>query len=297
MPLDAHYLQVFQTLLSERSISQAASRLNTSPSNVRRILNTLEVEVGIPLFDGSERGRVAPTQHADLLQRAMQPFLGEMELFRSLASEVREKEKVLTVGVSSWFNSTGYFQEWLASLNRNSRVGVKLVEVAQGKERCLLESGCCDLVVGPAVIPGKRLATAALSTLHASIGLTNRLSPPDSLQALREIGPWGIHLPDLSSKAREWLRIIELAGGGEGRLVTHSEFLEWSAEPRRSRLKGVIALRPAGINGGDQVEWHPFRLLGEVRITATALSQRPDDCLGQAIQAAAVNLMEHAGNL
>ncbi len=226
----------------------------------------------------------------------MQAFLGEMETFRSLASEVRERERVVLVGTNPWFMATRYFSEWLESLRRNSRIEVKLVEVAGGMERSMVDSGSCDVYVGPTPITGKRLSSVDLPAMVAGICLTGNQEPPRSLEEFKSVGAWGIHLPGLRSQAAEWLKAIEVAGGGLGRLIPHSNFLEWSASPVRSRLQAVIAPMPATISAISGWVWHPFKPLGGVRITATALSQHPYDFLGTAIQASAANLMEHEGS-
>jgi len=227
----------------------------------------------------------------------MQPFLGEMETFRSLASEVREKERVVLVGANPWFRETRYFYEWVLSLRRSSRIDVKLVDVCGGMERSMVDSGGCDVYVGPTDICGKRLSNVGLPSMEASIGMAGDQSAPICLEELGAIGVWGIHLPRLRSKAAEWLRCIELAGGGKGRLISDSDFLEWSANPLRSQLQAVIAPMPAASSRHQRVVWQPFRPLDGIRITATALSLHPYDFLGSTIQAAAANLMEHDGSL
>ncbi len=223
----------------------------------------------------------------------MQSFLREMETFSSLASEVREKERVVLVGTNPWFMETRYFSQWLERLRESSRIEVRLVEIAGGTERSMVDSGSCDVYIGPNLISGKRLSHVDLPVMAAGICLNGNQVPPRSLEDLESIRAWGIHLPGLSSQAAEWLQAIKVAGGGSGRLISSPNYLEWSASPLRSQLEAVIAPIPAKTSA----VWHPFKPLGGIRIRATALSQHPYDFLGAAIQAAAANFMEHDGNL
>ncbi|MGC4012957.1 MAG: LysR family transcriptional regulator [Luteolibacter sp.] len=293
MPLDAHYLQVFKAVLTECSMSQAAMRLRTSASNVKRIVTALEGELGVPLFDRECRGKFQPTSHADRLNQEMAGFLEEMESLQQYVSEIRETGRLLRIGAQRWFFETAYFVRLYNLLRQDARFRVTFMEVTTGQERTMVESGACDVYVG-LVSPGsKRVATVHLTPLAMSLGCVAPGFVAKDLADLSEVDPWGLHAPDLRAASRDWLQAIEMAGGGIGRQITATQFREWSAEPSSANLRAVIAPTPAAGTSSPDIHWQSLNLLAPIPVRASFLVQHPYGCLEHALHKASTILKAH----
>jgi len=286
MPLDAHYLQVFKAVLTECSMSRAALRLRTSASNVKRIVQALEGELGVSLFDRESRGNFLPTSHAGRLDKEMTRFMQEMDALQEVVSGMRETGRMLTLGVQPWLRNTAYFERLIQLLQQDTRFRTVLREIEPGSERSVMESGACDVFVGLSTPGSKRLAIAHLPPLQMSLGMVAAGPVPDRLGALHESCPWGLHAPDLRGVSRDWLQQIEREGGGIGRAISTVQFRDWLADPGRGTFRAVVSAAPADPDAREDIHWHPFNVLPTVPVRATFLSQHPYGCLENALQRA-----------
>ncbi|WP_338288987.1 LysR family transcriptional regulator [Luteolibacter sp. LG18] len=286
-------MQVFKAVLAECSMSQAAMRLRTSASNVKRIVTALEGELGVPLFDRESRGKFQPTTHADRLNQEMTGFMEEMESLQQYVSQIRETGRTLKIGAQRWFFETAYFVRLFNLMRQDNRFRATFLEVATGQERTMVESGACDVYVGLVTPASKRVTTVHLAPLPMSVGCVAPGFVPRELSDLSEISPWGLHAPDLRAASREWLQCIEIAGGGIGRQLTSSQFREWSTCPSSSNLQAVVAPAPAEGTTEPSIRWQPLPLLTPIPVRASFLSQHPYGCLEHALHKASASLKQH----
>lgn len=66
--MNMNELKSFQVVYQERSMNQAAKKLYITSQGLGRIIQNLEKELGVQLFERSARG-VEPTEAAELLHR------------------------------------------------------------------------------------------------------------------------------------------------------------------------------------------------------------------------------------
>jgi DNA-binding transcriptional LysR family regulator len=291
MPLDAHYLEVFKAVLSECSMSQAAARLRTSASNVKRIVGNLEHELGVPLFDREARGRFQPTTHAARLDHEITGFMREMEALQECVFQLRQTERILKVGARRWLCQTAYFVRLFNLLRQDRRVKVAFERVDAGQERVALESGACDLYVGFEVPRNKRLATVGMSPLPLCYGTL--LECPADLSRLRNVS-WGALTLQSHGQDRNILHVLDQAGAGFGRALDLSSFRKWLSRPDEGDLEGVIAPEPATGAGDSRLKWQTLPTLPGLPITATFLANHPYGFLEHAVERVASEMTAHA---
>lgn len=274
-------------------MSQAAMRLRTSASNVKRIVTALEGELGVPLFDRESRGNFQPTSHADRLDQEMAGFMAEMDSLQQIVTSIREDGRLLKVGAQRWFFETSYFLKLFNLLRQDGRLRATFVEVESGEERTSVESGNCDVFVGLSVPGSKRLATTHLPPLQMSLGTTDPLVTVENFSELAKVTPWGLHAPELRASVREWLQNIELAGGGIGRSITTAQLRDWIADPETSTLKAVISAAPAPTDTANPITWAPLPAFPAIPVRATFLIQHPYGCIENALQKAGSLMKDH----
>jgi DNA-binding transcriptional LysR family regulator len=291
MPLDAHYLEVFKAVLSECSMSQAAARLRTSASNVKRIVDNLERELGVPLFNREARGRFQPTSHAARLDREIIGFMGEMEALQECVSQLCQTGRVLKIGARRWLCQTAYFVRMYNLLRQDSRVKIAFERVAAGEERMALESGACDIYVGFELPQNKRLATVELPTLPRSFG-SLREWPPE-VSGWRDIS-WGLLTFPSHGDHRHILHLLEQEGAGLGRALELTSYRKWLSRPDEGDLDGVIAPEPATGGGDARLQWETISSLPGLPIMATFLANHPYGFLEQALGRVASAMTSHA---
>lgn len=286
MPLDAHYLDIFRTILDERSLSRAANRLHTSASNVKRIVSVLEQELGVPLFERTSRGHYDPTSHAERLEQEMAGFLDEMHQLEDFVNGIRDVGRVLRVGAHRWFFETRYFVRLFNGLRSDTRFRSTYVDVEPGSERAMLESGACDLFVGPEVFSSKRLTAVLLPDLGFSRALP--LSQDGATAAVRKSG-WGLHLPVSQTLADSVIEGMAAICGPGGRTLPTTRFLRWMESPDWENGQAVIAPEPAAAS--HAVEWRPLEETG-IPVKVVFLSLHPYGCLEQVLQRALRSMKE-----
>lgn len=293
MPLDAHYLEVFKAVLSECSMSQAAARLRTSASNVKRIVGNLEHELGVSLFDREARGRFQPTSHAARLDHEITGFMREMEALEECVFELRQTERVLKVGARRWLCQTAYFVRLFNLLRQDKRTRVAFERVDAGHERLALESGVCDIYVGFELPRNKRLATVELPPLPRAFGSLREYPCGPNLSSLREIS-WGVLTFHPQVEDQGIAIALEQAGAGTGRTVDLSSYRKWLTRPDSGDLDGVIAPEPAAGAGDSRLQWQSVSTLPGLPITATFLGNHPYGFLEHALGRVASEMTGHA---
>ncbi|WFP65801.1 LysR substrate-binding domain-containing protein [Mesorhizobium sp. WSM4904] len=96
--LSVRQLEAFEAMMVAGSVSAAAMALNVSQPSVSRLLQELEIDTGLSLFDRS-RGRLAPTEQGLLFYgEVSKTFHGARNLIMA-AQEIRElKRGVVRIG-------------------------------------------------------------------------------------------------------------------------------------------------------------------------------------------------------
>lgn len=90
MHFEPLHLRAFTALMNEGSVSKASLELRTSPSNVRRIWQSLEEQLGEKLFVPNEIGETSPTTAARALDREMNRLLEEVRRFEASVKRIHQ---------------------------------------------------------------------------------------------------------------------------------------------------------------------------------------------------------------
>lgn len=85
-PFDTYLLRVFSILMSERSVSRTATRLNQSQPAISTALKRLREIFGDPLLV-KDKQRMVPTERALQLATSVRVVLGEIDLLLSPGAE------------------------------------------------------------------------------------------------------------------------------------------------------------------------------------------------------------------
>lgn len=83
--MDIQLLETFLVVCEERNLSRAASRLFRTQSAITRQIQSLESEMGFPLFDRTSRG-VQPTAHGEELRNRAARLLDELRGLKEIGA-------------------------------------------------------------------------------------------------------------------------------------------------------------------------------------------------------------------
>ncbi len=86
--MNVRQLEIFITLMTSRTVTEAANQLRISQPAVSKSLRLMEQELGIQLFE-RKRGRLQPSSEAKLLYPEIQRLFKEFDLVRRFASDLR----------------------------------------------------------------------------------------------------------------------------------------------------------------------------------------------------------------
>lgn len=272
--------------MSEHSLAHAALDMQTSHSNVKRIVEVLEKELGVPLFQKVGRGVYEPTDNALMLSQEMSRFLGEVDRFEERIKACGQSGKSLRVGAEAWFFETDYFVRFFRQLRKNQAYKAAFVEVSAGEEKHALESGHCDILVGGHVPSGRRLQVCELPPTRWWVARREG----DAGEGLILGESWGLHFPTSRDRGRDFIRRLERAHGGSGRLISTSDFRSWAETSSSQKYNAVVAVAPAANLNHAPVEWHPLPMECDFPVSAVFLSQHPYGCLKQVIHGAAYEM-------
>lgn len=284
MPLNIHYLRVFSAVMTEHSLAHAALDMHTSHSNVKRMVEVLERELGIPLFHRSGRGIYEPTDNAKVLNQEMSRFLAEIDEFEGRIKNSEQSRKTLRIGAESWFMETEYFVRLFQQLRRDGAYRPSIVEVAAGEEKQALESGHCDLLIGSHAPVSRRLHAIELPSTRWYAGKPQTCRQPKGGGELDHLGErWGMYFPASRERGNEFIRQIEKAHGGKGCLISAPELRAWQTDRAGNALSAVVAAAPAMAMTQQAVDWHPLSPECACPVNAVYLSQHPYGCLRQLV--------------
>lgn len=288
MHFDPLHLRAFTALVAEGSVSRASLELRTSPSNVRRIWQSLEEQLGDRLFVATRSGEVRPTPAARLLDREMSPLLEEIRRFEASVQRIHRQGRTLRLGADRHVFNTRHFGRLFKTLRRDERFRVSFVEVAEEEGRGALEAGACDMLFAVDGMPGRRFESQELPPLKFDVAVARRgaeaeaadsMSPADLMKL-----NWSLAAFARTAVALDTLRKIEACGAGNGRLCSQNQFLRWAEEERgqgekENETEAIVCVPPASFTGQPQVYFLPLEAVAGFPLNVTYLKQHPYEFL------------------
>ncbi len=110
--MEIKYLKSFEIVYEARSITAAAKKLFITPQGLSRGIQQLEQELGVALFERTQRG-VTPTAAADLLYERTRELLPRFEAMERELAHLGENKARLRVGAASGVFNVVSFQSLL----------------------------------------------------------------------------------------------------------------------------------------------------------------------------------------
>lgn len=280
MHFDPEQLRVFSALMAEGSTSRASLELRTSRSNVRRIWQHLEDQLGEKLFVSRESGEAEPTTAARRLEREMTSLLDEVRRFEASVRKIHQNGRVLRLGADRNLFNTGHFGRVFHTLRRDPRFRISFLEVGAEEGKAALECGACDLLFSIEGVPGRRLESRELPPMTLDVACVRDRHDPSPVQP-EELCRWEWSLAAITRQPRalDTLRQIRESGGGEGRLCSQHHFLRWAEDTASSDTDAVVCVRPVSFQRLSQVDFLPLGLEANYPWSVSYLKQHPYEFL------------------
>lgn len=280
MHFDPEQLRVFSAMVSEGSTSRASLELRTSRSNVRRIWQNLEEQLGEKLFVTRESGETVPTAAARRLEREMAALMDEVRRFEASVRKIHRDGRVLRLGANRSLFHTGSFGRVFQALRQDLRFRVSFVEVKAEEGRAALESGACDLLFGVDGVPGRRLETRDLPPMTLDVACARDRKSPSPVRP-EELSGWSWSLATITESSRdsETLRHICRSGGGEGSLCSQRHFLRWAEDTATAAIDAMVCVRPVSFRRLTRVAFFPLGLEASYPLNVSYLKQHPYEFL------------------
>jgi len=154
-------LETFYWAVKLGSFSSAAQRLNATQSTVSMRIIELERDLGVELFDRSQRSARPTAKGRDLLQYAQEALRLSQEMQQRIASE-EATPGVLRLGVAEMVTLT-----WLPELvrrihQRYPKMTLELDEALTHDLIANLNQGALDIVLIPGRVPGYSVTPVSL---------------------------------------------------------------------------------------------------------------------------------------
>lgn len=285
MHLEPLHLRAFNTLLSEGSVSRASLELRTSPSNVRRIWQNLEEQLGEKLFIPNELGETTPTSAAKVLEREMNSLLEEVRRFEASVKKIHRNGRTLRLGSNRNVFNTSHFGRLFNTLRNDERFRISFVEVNAEEGRSALEAGACDLFFAVDGTPGRRFESRDLPPLPLDVAYERSRSDQPKVDP-RDLADlqWSLATFAKTSLALETLKKIENCGGGSGKLCTQHQFLSWAEHSASDETEAVVCIRPASFSRLPRVSFLPLDLNAGYPLCVSFLKQHPYEFLPSIVE-------------
>lgn len=280
MHFDHQQLRVFASLMTERSASRASLELHTSRSNVRRIWQNLEEQLGAPLFNSRDNGEAKPTPAAQCLEREMGSLLDEIRGFEAAVKKIHLNGRVLRLGADRSLFNTGHFGRLFNSLRHDSRFRVSFVEVNPRDSRQALESGACDLLFATDGPGGRRIESKALPLIGLDVASCRESAEGESFDpaALSKMN-WAIAVLNDKVLANELLEKISKSGAGVGKIWSQQQFLNWGENPQGSDIEAVVCVRPVSFERMPRIQFSTLAADVNFGLRVCYLKQHPYEFL------------------
>jgi len=180
-------LETFYWAAKLGSFSSAAQRLNATQSTVSMRIIELERDLGIELFDRSQRTARPTAKGRELMYYAEQALRLSLEMQQRIASEAATPG-VLRMGVAEMISVT-----WLPALvkrihERFPRMTLELDEALTHDLIERLNQGSLDLILVPGKVPGYSVTPLSLGTVEfawmasPSLGIGDEALTPRDMQ-------------------------------------------------------------------------------------------------------------------
>jgi DNA-binding transcriptional LysR family regulator len=173
------------------SFSAAAERLNTTQSTVSMRILELERELGVELFDRSQRAARVSSKGRDLIQYAEQVLRLSAEMRVHIADE-SAMPGVLRLGVTEMVSITWLPQLVKAIHERFPRLTVELDEALTHDLVARLNQGSLDLILAPGRVPGYNVTPISLGWVTFVWMASPGLGVPDEPLGPRELQQWPV---------------------------------------------------------------------------------------------------------
>ena len=285
MHLEPLHLRAFNTLLTEGSVTRASLELRTSPSNVRRIWQNLEEQLGEKLFNSNEQGETIPTPAARALDREMISLLEEVRRFETSVRKIHRTGRTLRLGANRNVFNTNHFGKLFNTLRHDERFRISFVEVSADEGRSALEAGSCDLFFSVDGTPGRRFDSRDLPplTLDVAYERTPLKEPKVAPAELADL-QWSLATFAKTSLALDTLKKIENSGGGSGKLCSQHQFLSWAEDAPGDETEAVVCIRPASFSRLPRVSFLPLDIIAGYPLCVSYLKQHPYEFLPSIVE-------------
>ncbi|WP_193212752.1 LysR family transcriptional regulator [Luteolibacter marinus] len=280
MEIDFQQIRFFTALMAEGSACRASLELRTSRSNVRRVWQLMEEELGEKLFEVRDRGELKPTTTALHFEREMSSLLDEIRGFEAAVRKIHQTGRVLRLGADRSIFNTRHFGHLFNSVRDNPQFRVSFVEVKVDEGRAALESGSCDLVFSVDGVAGRRLETRELPPISLAVACLKEPPETEAIQPCQlSERSWSLATFAGPKRSLETLRQIQDHGAGEGRLCSQNQFIDWAEDSRSPGTDAVVCVRPVSFRRLPQVNF--VRLDSEVGfpLNVSYLKQHPYEFL------------------
>lgn len=188
--MELNHLQTFVVVAEEKSITQAARRLFTTPSSISAHIKTLEDELGVVLFTRTARGMHITEKGELLVSRARQTLQSVRDLVNQ-ATELRANLMgELALGVNA---ALGYLRlpGLIQKLNQDAPgISLHLHHLASGHVLEQIAAGQLDLGFVFGEVDDPRLSATPITTANLVIAapLTWAVESPDWAELAQQ--PW-----------------------------------------------------------------------------------------------------------
>ncbi|MCW1883930.1 LysR family transcriptional regulator [Luteolibacter flavescens] len=280
MHFDPEQLRVFSALMTEGSTSRASLELRTSRSNVRRIWQNLEEQLGESLFLTRDNGETEPTTAARRLDREMNSLLEEVRRFEATIRKIHQNGRVLRLGADRNLFNTGHFGRIFNTLRHDPRFRISFLEVGADEGKAAVESGACDLLFSIEGVPGRRLESRELPPMALDVACFRDREDPSPVQP-EELSNWSWSLATITgeNRALDTLNRIRKSGGGEGHLCSQHHFMRWAENAKSAEEDAVVCVRPVSFRRLPQVTFLPLGVEASYPLNVSYLKQHPYEFL------------------
>jgi DNA-binding transcriptional LysR family regulator len=210
-------LKAFLVSMEEGSLNRAAARLRMSQSSLTRQMQTLEAEIGGPLFERTTSG-VRPTDAGHALASSLPRVLADYDAAIAEARRLaRGQRDLIRIGYLGSAAQT-FLNPALAELRRtHPEVKVKLLDLSPGEQIAALRKGEIDLALigqegslASREFYTRKLVTMPVVAVACGHSLASRRSIP--LKALRAERFISAPEPDMPGRDRWIIQLCRRAG-------------------------------------------------------------------------------------
>lgn len=142
-------LKCFAVVYQEASINKAARKLYISPQGLSRILKNLEEELGVPLFERTQKG-VWATPYGVFLYEKVDQMIRQFEEIENGVRQLRDKDTILRIACARGVLNALSFQVIIDFMAAYPKINVQWAEYSneEVKERVASLKADVGLVVG-----------------------------------------------------------------------------------------------------------------------------------------------------